>query len=244
MIFLTKKFGDFIRIKAGYESNVKTIFYGSTVSAYSFQKNTEIITRLELRTIIYEIIGKKYTKQVTAGYSKAQLILDILSENNIKLFAGQEANVRKIVTGTFKKKQTLVGTISSVIDEINSNIQNNVMMFFDDAGITFLPAGVPLDIPEVVFDQYNGLIGSPEITQKGVDFDVILTPELRINHPVKIISQATSSYKTVNLGNTVTEGTKFVISRINHIGTNRADGEFKSSVTALYRNISVLEDVL
>ena len=121
-----------------------------------------------------------------------------------------------------------------MIDEVNSNIRNQITMHFDDAGITFLPAGVPLDIDEVVFDEYNGLIGSPKITPRGADFEVSLTPELRINHPIKIISRATSSYNKVFTGNFAVDGNSFVVSRVVHQGSNWEDNNFKSSVNALY----------
>lgn len=91
-----------------------------------------------------------------------------------------------------------------------------------------------LDEPEIIINQNNGMLGSPERTEVGVNVKTLLNPALKLGRRIKI--EAAS--QKVNAGNLffrevpapATVGT-FRIDKLIHIGSN-FDNQWESQITA------------
>lgn len=225
------KFGAKVNLIAGYSGQERRIFTGVIVRATSSKEGPLYVTRINLRNIFYELMSEKINLTASKGQSKANFILKILESIGATLESGSEGFINDRLQGaTFSDSTTFFGPASQVINEINEGLIDRIGIYFDDIGVNFNPLGVALDIPVVEYSKFSGLVGVPEINPRGADFKVLLDPTLRINAPVKIDSE---TIRAVNPGG------KYVVRKIIHVGSNRADEVFETRCQGVYEELKL-----
>ena len=232
------KYGRKVDLFAGYEGRSRRIFSGVVIAAITSREGRFKITRVECRNIFYELMQLPVQKvavgnpELNKGARKADFILDILDKIGATIDnKATELLINRLKTkdepdgATFKETTNFKGTAYNVINEINRGLLGVVNIYFDDIAASFNPVGVPLVEPPVIYDKTNGLLGSPKPTQIGADFVVQLDNELKISSPVLLRSDTIESF--------FPDG-RFVVKRVTHAGTNRADGDFESRVVSVF----------
>jgi len=220
------KFGRKVDLFAGFEGRSKRIFSGVVIAAITTREGKLKITRVECRNIFYELMKLPINKTFAKGQLKSNAVLEILKEIDAVIDSKAKGVLISRMAGqVFKTATTFKGTAYNVINEINRGLLGVVNIYFDDIAASFNPVGVPLDEPAIIYDQETGLLGSPKPTEIGVDFVVQLDNELKISSPVLLLSDTISSFFPSG---------RFVVKRVTHAGTNRADGDFDSRVVSVF----------
>lgn len=220
------KFGNKINIVAGYRGEEKRIFSGVIVAANSPKEGPTFVTRINARNIFYELMSQKIVKTAAKGELRSSFIIKILEDIGATLADGSEQFIKeRLGDSKFKDATTYVSSAASVINDINSNLVDRINIYFDDVGVNFNPLGVALDIPVIEYSQKNGLIGTPEINEVGADFKILLDASMKLNSPVKLDSV---TIRAIN------PGMKYVVKKVIHVGSNRADDVFETRCQAIY----------
>lgn len=230
------KYGRKIDLFAGYEGRSRRIFSGVVIAAITSREGKLKITRIECRNIFYELMQLPISKTFAKGQLKSDAVLEILKDIDATIDGKARGVLISRMAGlVFKTETTFKGTAYNVINEINRGLLGVVNIYFDDIAASFNPVGVPLDEPATFYDQYSGLIGAPKPTQIGADFVIQLDNELKISSPVIIASDTIRAFFSSG---------RFVVKRISHAGTNRADGDFESRVVSVFDRTNQLDTTI
>ena len=227
-------FGKKIEIYAGYGTISKRIFSGVITSAVTSTEGVYRITRLECRTIYYELMEQVVNLSFAKGEPKTKAVLDILSAIGATLNkASTEILQQRLAGQVFKDTTNFTNTAYNVINQINKGLTNYISIYFDDIGVSFAPIGLALNQPAIVYDKNSGLIGTPVPTEIGVDFEVLLDPDLQMSAPVIIKSETVDSFfKSIR----VDAQTPLVIKKVIHAGSNKAGDRFTTRASAVFDN--------
>lgn len=228
---LSLEFGNKIEVIAGYRGQEKRIFSGVIVFANSPRQSNTFVTRINARNIFYELTAKKISRTVSKNQRKDDFVISVLKDIGATIQSDSIKTIRDKLQGAkFADSTLFFGTAQNIINEISENLIDRIDIYFDDIGVNFNPLGVPLDIPTIEYSKNNGLLETPEITETGVDFKVALDPNLRINSPIKLDSE---TIRAINPGG------KYVVKKVIHVGTNRADDVFETRAQAIYESLKL-----
>jgi len=230
-------FGAQVTIKGGYlDTGIRQMYSGVITQALTTFEAPDYITRVECRNIYYELMRRPVSYQVASGAAKADVILSIIQQAGGFIESGQETSIRRNLNGALYEEDELIeGTLDEVLTMFSAGLPRRIIVFWDDAGVSFDPLGLPSSGRETkVVSETNGMIGSPQANATGVDYQTRLDPTYRINDPVKIISFATDRLALAAGGASgVQRAEVLAVSKIIHSGDNR-EGEFKTSVSAKF----------
>lgn len=240
---LALEFGKRVDLIAGYKGQEKVIFTGVIVAAITRKEGPLFITDINVRNIFYELVGKKINIAVSKGELKYKIVLKILDSIGATVERSSILPMRERLKNEqgedskYKTNTTLFGTAQTIIQEINNGLIDRLLIHFDDIGVNFNPLGVALDIPAIVYSPTTGLIGTPEPNEVGIDFKVELDPDMRLNAPI-IINSVT--VRAIIESDVSGEGTgRYVAKKVIHNGSNRADGPFETSTSAIYESLRI-----
>ena len=220
------EFGRKVELFAGYEGRSRKIFSGVVIAAITSREGKLKATRVECRNIFYELTQLPINKTFAKGQLKSDAVLAILKEIGATIDAkGIGVLISRMAGQVFKDTTTFKGTAYNVISQINRGLLGFVNIYFGDIATSFNPVGVPLDEPPIIYDKTNGLIGTPKPSEIGADFIVQLDNELKISSPVILLSDTIQAFF---------QSGRFVVKRVTHAGTNRADGDFQSRAVAVF----------
>lgn len=231
---LLVKFGKTIKIRAGFRGREKKIFQGVIIGANTLREGVNKITRIEGRNLYYELQAKKIKKTASKGQLKAQFIINIIQKDiGADLADGSRTFIFKTFgKEVFKDSTTFFGPAAQVINKLSQGLLSKILIAFDDSGVTFNPLGVALAVPSIQYSPRTGLIGTPQPTETGLDFKVVLDNELRINIPVIVQAETVRNLK---------DGHGYVVKKVIHAGINRAEGVWESRVESIF-NTTPVED--
>lgn len=223
-----------IFLYAGYENNVPLIFSGNIVNITHEKKGPDWISTLFCGDSLKSINESTISKTLPPGAT---------TENILDELVGQMQGITKGVTEGLKdcltKKRSLLrglvlsGNVKDWLDKLSKNcgfdysINNDIL--------ETVTKDKPLnDEPVVIISQENGMIGSPELTEVGVNVKSLLIPQLKLGRRIEIKSISTK----INIGNllfrkvppTLGEGT-YRADKIIHNGDTR-DNNWLTEISA------------
>ena len=218
------KYGGEIRVSAGYGTEYFQIFRGAITQATNKKVGPEWVTEIEAQTMLREMLAARISREAPypAGTKKLKIFEDILNDMAIPMTAKSKESVRtKFGGATIKKSMTLYGSASDCLDRLSNNLQDFINVKFHDDGVDALRVGesindTPIDI--------NSMIGTPEVTIKGLDFKCQLRHDLHVGILVNVSSETVASLE---------QSANYVIRKVQHKGSNR-DGEFATMLSCVY----------
>ncbi len=238
-------FGPRVTIKGGFiEDGINQMYTGVVVQALTTFEAPDYITRVECRNIYYELMRRPVKYQVAAEQTKADAILSIIEQAGGFIEAGQVTALKTQLNGAvYDEDEIIDGTLDSVLTAFSKGLPRRIVVFWDDAGVSFDPLGLPTQGRETkVVSENTGLIGTPRATTSGVEYETRLDPTYRINDPIKVQSKATDRLALASGGAAGVERADVTVaSKILHSGDNR-EGDFKTSVTTKF--IDLLKQVV
>jgi hypothetical protein len=240
-----KIFGPQVIIKGGYlDEGIKQMYSGIIVEAATTFEAPHYITRVRCLNIYHELMRRPVTYQVAAGQLKADAILAIIQQAGGFVEAGEETVLRTELAGSkYDEDEIIEGTFESFITIIRKGYPRRIVVYWDDAGVSFSPLGKPAEgRPLKIVSESTGLIGVPQASSSGIEYETTLDPTYRINDSVQIISESigrlalAASRTVLNATDpTSVSGIVFsgitVVSKVIHSGDNR-EGDFKTSVVS------------
>jgi hypothetical protein len=176
----------------GYRSGLSTVFQGEIRNAFHIRDG------VDMKTVLYCGDGDKVFRtgyvslSIEAPRTPDELLDEVVRDvtGAIKGFVGGVDKTAKNEDGV-----VLEGLFNNVMDSIAK--ESNSDWSIQDGKVQMLGYDSVLDKTALVISSLTGMIGSPTITEKGVEVKQLIVPDVVPGQAVEIESQTTS----VNFGN-------------------------------------------
>ena len=167
-----------LSIEAGYMGTRELIFMGDILNADSYREGVSWLTKINASDGGNKYVSKRLNKTFAKGTLLITLLMSVIAASG--LGAGNSAILAASPRGftVFQKAVTVDGRISDILDKYVASagfqwsIQNGQIQIREPMKAT----GEPV----VLLNQYFGLIGTPEVGEKGkINFTSLLQGSIR-----------------------------------------------------------------
>ena len=222
-----------VELSAGYGEPI-LLFSGDLVNAVHTKEGVDWKTEIFAGDKAQSINESTINKTLPPGTNPEQIFKELVGQMD-----GVAVGLLDGIKDCINSKRSLLrsiqlsGGIKKFLDELSKNCGFDYSV--NDGVIDTVKSDKVLgDEPEIVINQNNGMIGSPERTEVGVNVKTLLNPGLKLGRRIRI--EAVS--QKINAGNLffrqapppATTGS-FRIDKIIHAGSNY-DNKWESSITA------------
>lgn len=218
-----------IYLYAGYQDNVPLIFSGNIVNVTHEKVGPDWITTLFCGDSIKTFNQSTINKTLPAGATTESLLDELVGQMD-GVTKGVTEGLKDCLTGkrSLLREIVLSGNVKDWLDKLAQNCGFDYSINNDVLETT--TKGKPLnDEPTVTISQANGMIGSPELTEVGVQVKSLMIPFLKLGRRVEIKSISSK----INIGNlifrkvppTLGEGV-YRADKITHTGDTRDNDWF------------------
>lgn len=238
-LFATK-FGAQCTINGGFlETSTPQLYTGVVTNAVSKRDGPNFITQISLRNNYIELMRRPVQFLANEGTSKAAALLSIIRSVSGRITTEQTNQVNeRLGSVLYAEDEIIRGPLDRVLSDFNRVLNPRVAIYWDDAGVNFTPPGAFVEgRPIKIFSEQNGLIGNPEPTSSGFNFELELEGSLRISDPIQLKSDVFNRL-IASLGGGQTAFERIGVSalyKIIHTGDNR-EGEFKTMCESKFIN--------
>jgi hypothetical protein len=177
-----------LRLEAGYlgeigaQGNVGIIFDGHIRDVVHKRQGTDIVTHLECGDGDKGIREGTINKTLPPG-TTVKDVVGVLREAMEDVDEGPIQGLDD--APAFDREVTLCGPITRELDKIGRTHQ--VHWSIQDGVLEIIPGTSAIN-DVVVIGQDTGMIGAPSVTDKGVNVECLLNPQIRANRMVRVIS--------------------------------------------------------
>lgn len=237
-------FGPRITITGGFFNqfgvpDVSQLYSGVVSQGLTTEEGPNRVTRIECLNVYYELMRRPVSYLAVEGTTKADAILAIIRNAGGIIEAGQDAAIRANLGGAvYDEDENIKGTLDSVLTKFSKGLQRRIVVYWDDAGVSFDPLGaIKAGRPVKLVSEQTGLIGIPKATTSGFEYETRLDGSYRIGDPVKITSRATGRFFAAQGGPQNIERINTTsVSKVIHSGDNR-EGPFKTSISTKFLDL-------
>lgn len=230
---LKEKFTNVI-LNVGYVGNLKLIFKGEVRNVFNSKIGTERIITVYAGDGQRDWQNTLFNKTFAENVPTNEVIRELLSSfKSLSL-----GTIEGLPTAADKLRgQTLSGSSKDILDTFAA--EYGFTWSIQDGEVVTTPIERPIVGTEaVVINSATGMVGSPTITEIGVDVTTLLNPDLLPNRVFQVESVASD----VSLGNIFFRNVKktsaeglYKIQEVTFKGTNR-DGDWLSTVKGMSLN--------
>ena len=208
---VTRKFlsvGHLVRVQAGYTKTLTDIFSGTVSYINQGREGADWISTFHCADSLAQYTSARMNKSYTTGTPIKRLLMDAVATmgvglgNSIEAIAGP--SMRKGFT-TFLKGAVASGKVSDILTKYLGSTGYNWSI--QDGQLQVIGKGLPTREPAIVLSSTSGLIGSPELGEKGlVKAKSLLQGGFHAGRMVSIISRGINGIfvteKVVHSGDT------------------------------------------
>lgn len=215
-----------VKLQAGYQNGNFDIIWQGPVFQPLWVRENVVDYKITLHCILGldELSRTAISGQYSAQTSQTEIILDMLRQVGMK----QDAD---LLSSSISKKplirgKSIFGSADNYLTQIAED--NNMVWFRGMEGVTVgsLNDGQTSAEPSTIYTPDTGLIGTPEQTQLGVDFTVLLDPRLKAQIPLMTVKldQASIRFTKKQIGELpglLDRDGVYVVGAVRHRGDSR-----------------------
>lgn len=228
-----------VKLQAGYINGNYDVIWEGPVFQPLYSRENVTDYKITLRCIFSmesQISGSVLSTAYAAGYSQTETVLAMIGT----LGLNKDYVSPNLSTKTLPKAKVVFGNADKYLSNIARD--NNMTWFMSQRGLAL---GGPNDAqvssdPAIVYTPKTGLVFTPEQTQYGVNFTVLLDPRLKVLYPMQSVQLDQSlirQYK-VSVGDNkflpLDQDGIYVIGGVRHRGDSRG-GAWYSEVTGFVK---------
>lgn len=221
------KFGDTIKVRAGYPENIRQVYDGVIISAINTKVGPDWITTIEAQPEIARLLSAEISQTVyTKGTPKITIFLNLLNDLNIPTQSTELSKIRTFFgSAKISSSWTLFGSAPEVLARLSKQWRNLINVRYQGNQVSLLPVGESLNEVPIEINKTN-IIGSPSVIDSGLNFSVQMNPDITLQTLVHVESE------TVN---DLTTSGNYVAVNVNHRGDNR-QGDFITQIRGIFPN--------
>ena len=171
-----------VYVSAGYKNGPYGCIYSSKILHSILERENVVDSKFTMHCIDgYDLLFKNVIKECRkAGMSQTDIVTYIAGHSEIKMsiqYISDNLKINKLPRG-----KVMFGDPTDFLRDIA--IENDCQWYINDESLVF---GFLQELEEkanaIIYSPENGLIGTPQQTQEGVDFTVLLDPRIHIKKP-------------------------------------------------------------
>lgn len=162
-----------IRLRCGYENLVDTIFIGKIGIVNHTRQGPDIASSLQVSEGFRALLETPFQKSYPPKTHVAQVLQDIAKQMDVKIGV-----VRDIPDVVYAKGLTLSHGCRDALDTVLKPLKMEAAI--SNERLNILPADKPFGTRAVVVSKDSGLINTPTIEKRDVNFDAVLLPQLTV----------------------------------------------------------------
>lgn len=171
---------DEVLLNCGYEGAMRLVFRGNIKHVYRYREGNDYITEIEAADGDKDYRNAVMNETLAAGTTNKHLIdraVGSMSGGTKKGYADTGSNPRirgKVITGNTRD------ALTDLARDIGANWS------IQDGQLAIVKADAVMPGEAIVIRADTGMLGSPEVNDKGVTVKCLLNPQIRINGAIKI----------------------------------------------------------
>lgn len=195
--FNAENYGEFrgVILQAGYGTNLSTIFQGNVSQAWSQRDGTNFITQIECYDGGFAFVNSTVNMTFPAGTPRAAVIKGVAGTLQ-NTTTGAIGNI----PGTLPRGNSYSGNSANILRELSGG-----SFFIDGGNVNVLATNEYLarisGITQV--DASSGLLGTPQLEQTTVRFEMVFEPKLQVAQKIRLNSRTepyfNGDYKTIGV---------------------------------------------
>lgn len=209
---------DYIKVEAGYQgSEIGVIFEGSIRDVEVNQEDADIAVKITAGDGDEGIRNGVKSKTYPKGARPQDIVNDIVGDMP-KVSKGESKGLDSLPV--FKRPVTVYGHCSSELNKLGSQLN----FFWSIQNGSFEAVTNKETIGEIIIiSRETGMVGIPEVTDKGVKFKALMNPHLAPNRKVRVISAFLDEGLERDKQDTHDGGGEYRITTANIAGSNRSE---------------------
>lgn len=174
-----KKEFDEVLLNAGYEDDMRLVFRGNIKHVFRYRDGSDFITEIEAADGDKDFGTAVMNVTLAAGTTNRQLV-----DRAVGSFSGTTEGFVSVPAKPRLRGKVVSGNTRAVLNELARDSGANWSI--QDGQLTIVPAAGMLPNEAVVIRSDTGMLGSPEINDKGVTVKCLLNPRIAINGALKL----------------------------------------------------------
>ncbi len=170
---------DEVIVNAGYKGHSLLIFAGSIRHVFRYRDGNDWVMQVDAADGDSDLRNTIVNTSFAAGTSTSQLIDHMVSKFKKTTKGHVTVKERQRIRG-----RVLTGMAKDVFDTIAN--ESDAHWSIQDGVLVMVPVASTLPDEAIVIRSDTGMLGAPEITDKGVKFKTLLNPQLRVNGKVML----------------------------------------------------------
>lgn len=171
---------DEVLLNCGYEDGMRLVFRGNIKHVYRYRDGKDYITEIEAGDGDRDYQNAVMNETLAAGTTNRQLV-----QRAVGSFASTAAGY----TGDVPDKPRLRGkVISGSTRDVLGDVarDSGASWSIQDGALVIVSAGGVIPGQAVVLRSDTGLLGAPEVNEKGITAKCLLNPQIRVNGAVQL----------------------------------------------------------
>lgn len=170
---------DELLLNCGYEDAMQLVFRGNIKHVFRYREGNDLITEIEAGDGDKDFRSATVNMTLAAGTTNQQLVERAASSFGSTKMGYVELPQKQRIRG-----RVITGNTRDILHEMSRDSDANWSI--QDGQLVFVPANKMLPNEAIVIRSDTGMLGSPEINDKGVEVRCLMNPSIAINGAIKL----------------------------------------------------------
>ena len=173
---------DEVLLNAGYEGALRLVFRGNIKHVYRYRDKSDYITEIEAGDGDKDFRTATMNETLAAGTTNAQLVDRAVG--SFKTTGGTTTGAVQINDRARLRGKVISGNTRDVLHDVAR--ESGANWSIQDGQLVIVKANGVLPDEAIVITADTGMLGAPEINDKGIAVKCLLNPQLRVNGAIKL----------------------------------------------------------
>lgn len=173
---------DEVLLNAGYEGALRLVFRGNIKHVYRYRDKSDYITEIEAGDGDKDFRSATMNETLAAGTTNAQLVDRAVG--SFKTTGGTTKGAVQINDRARLRGKVISGNTRDVLHDVAR--ESGANWSIQDGQLVIVKANGVLPDEAIVLTADTGMLGAPEINDKGIAVKCLLNPQLRVNGAIKL----------------------------------------------------------
>lgn len=173
---------DEVLLNAGYEGALRLVFRGNIKHVYRYRDKSDYITEIEAGDGDKDFRKAVMNETLAAGTTNAQLVDRAVG--SFKTTGGTAKGVVQINDRARLRGKVISGNTRDVLHDVAR--ESGANWSIQDGQLVIVKANSVLPDEAIVITADTGMLGAPEINDKGIAVKCLLNLQLRVNGAIKL----------------------------------------------------------
>jgi hypothetical protein len=173
---------DEVILNAGYEGAMRLVFRGNIKHVYRYREKADYITEIEAGDGDKDYRSAVMNETLAAGTTNAQLV-----DRAVGSFKGTGGTTKGAVQINDRARlrgKVISGNTRDVLHDVAR--ESGANWSIQDGQLVIVKTNAVLPDEAIVITAETGMLGAPEINDKGIAVKCLMNPQLRVNGAIKL----------------------------------------------------------